>query len=211
MSIVSRRIDYYLSLTSPWAYLGHNRFRDLAARHELTVQVKPVLLGTVFAETGGQVLAKRHPARQHYRLVELQRWREKLGLSFNLQPRHWPFDATLADGLVIAIQENAGDTLAFLSRATAAVWEQEENLADEKTLERLAAAEGLDGPALLVQAKAEASAAIYRHNLEDAVAADVFGSPAYVLDGEVFWGQDRLGLLEDALVSGRPPFRPEVA
>lgn len=91
-----------------------------------------------------------------------------------------------------------------------AIWEKQENLADEATLQRLAGEEGLDGSVLLAQARAEATAEAYRQNLQDAVAADVFGSPAYVLDGEVFWGQDRLGLLEEALVSGRPPFRPEV-
>jgi 2-hydroxychromene-2-carboxylate isomerase len=50
--------------------------------------------------------------------------------------------------------------------------------------------------------------ALYALNLENAVAQDVFGSPAYVLDGEVFWGQDRLELLDDALTSGRPPYTP---
>ncbi|WP_413991918.1 2-hydroxychromene-2-carboxylate isomerase [Labrys okinawensis] len=205
-----RRIDYYLSLSSPWAYLGHGRFRDMARRHGLDVRVKPVLLGNVFAETGGQVLAKRHPARQRYRLVELQRWRDKLGLPLHLQPRHWPFDPTLADRLVIAIEQSGGDTMGFFARASSAIWEKQENLADEATLERIAAEHGLDGPALLAQAQAQATAEIYRQNLQDAVAADVFGSPAYVLDGEVFWGQDRLGLLEEALISGRQPFRPEV-
>ena len=203
-----RTVDYYLSLTSPWAYLGHGRFRQIAQRHGLEVKVKPVLLGNVFAETGGLVLAKRHPARQRYRLVELQRWRARLGLSFHLQPRYWPFDANLADRLVIAVEQSGGDTLSFLSRATSAVWENQENLADEQTLLRLASDEGLDGPVLLALARSPATAQAYEQNLQHAVAADVFGSPAYVLDGEVFWGQDRLELLEDALASGRPPFAP---
>ena len=65
---------------------------EIARRHGLAVNHKPIFLGRVFAETGGQPLPQRHPARQRYRMVELQRWREKRGLSFNLKPKFWPFD-----------------------------------------------------------------------------------------------------------------------
>ena len=101
---MSRTIDYYFSLASPWAYIGHAPFMDIARRHGLDVNYKPVFLGRVFAETGGLPLTKRHPARQRYRIVNLQRWRDKRGLDFNLHPKHWPFDATLADRFVIAIE-----------------------------------------------------------------------------------------------------------
>jgi len=74
----------------------------------------------------------------------------------------------------------------------------------------LAEEAGLDAAHLLDLAQGSTTEAIYALNLENAVAADVFGSPAYVLDGEVFWGQDRLDLLADALASGRPAFRPAV-
>jgi 2-hydroxychromene-2-carboxylate isomerase len=61
---------------------------------------------------------------------------------------------------------------------------------------------------VLARAEAPETAAIYARNGDEAIAADVFGAPGYVLDGEVFWGQDRLELLEDALASGRAPYRP---
>jgi 2-hydroxychromene-2-carboxylate isomerase len=203
-----RRLDYYFSLSSPWAYLGHGRFMDMVRRHDLHVTFKPVLLGNVFAQTGGLQLPKRHPARQRYRLLELQRWRHKLGLSFALKPKYWPFDVNLADRLVIVVARTGADTGAFLARAMAAVWEGERDLAEDTTLLQLAADEGLDGPALLDAARSDATAAVYEQNFRDAVAADVFGSPSYVLDGEVFWGQDRLELLDDALGSNRPAYRP---
>ena len=79
-----RIIDYYFSLVSPWAYIGHAPFMEIARRHGVEVNYKPVFLGRVFAETGGLPLAQRHPARQRYRIVELQRWRERRGLSFNI-------------------------------------------------------------------------------------------------------------------------------
>ena len=205
-----RIIDYYFSLVSPWAYIGHVPFTEIAQRHGVEVNYKPVFLGRVFSETGGLPLAQRHPARQRYRMVELQRWREKRGLSFNLQPKHWPFDVNLPDRFVIAIAASGRSPDPFLRRAFAAVWEQERNLADPLVLTELAEEAGLDSTSLMEVANGSATEAIYALNLENAVAADVFGSPAYVLGGEVFWGQDRLDLLDDALTSGRAAYTPNV-
>jgi 2-hydroxychromene-2-carboxylate isomerase len=204
-----RIIDYYFSLVSPWAYMGHAPFMDIAQRHGVEVNFKPVFLGQVFSETGGLPLSQRHPARQRYRMVELQRWREKRGLSFNLNPKHWPFDVKLADRFVIAIAVSGRSPDAFLRRAYAAVWEEERNLGDPLVLTELAEQAGLDSSTLMGLATGTTTEAIYAINLENAVDGDVFGSPAYVLDGEVFWGQDRLDLLDDALTSGRTPYRPE--
>jgi 2-hydroxychromene-2-carboxylate isomerase len=203
-----RSIDYYFSLQSPWAYIGHRPFRQVVEAHALTVRYKPVLLTGLFAETGGLPLAKRHPARQRYRLVELQRWRDKRGLDFTLWPKHWPFDARLADGVVIAALAAGLDPEPYLQRAYAAVWEEERDLAQPAVQRDIADAVGLPGEALVAQADSEQTRAAYEQNRLDAMAADVFGSPAYVLDGEVFWGQDRIELLADALKSGRGPYRP---
>jgi 2-hydroxychromene-2-carboxylate isomerase len=77
-------------------------------------------------------------------------------------------------------------------------------------LNELAEAAGLDSTILMERALGSTTEAIYALNLENAVVGDVFGSPAYVLDGEVFWGQDRLELLDDALTSGRQSYTPNV-
>lgn len=204
-----RQIDYFFSLQSPWAYIGHRLFREVASRSNLKVNYKPVMLVDLFAETGGLPLNKRHPARQRYRMVELQRWRDKRGLTFHLQPAHWPFHARLADGLVVAAIKAGHDPEAFLQRAFPAVWEEQLNLADPATLAALADDSGLPGKQLIERSQTEEIGAAYEQNRRDAVAADVFGSPAYVLDGEVFWGQDRIELLADALTSGRAPYRPQ--
>ncbi|HEV2560042.1 MAG TPA: 2-hydroxychromene-2-carboxylate isomerase [Microvirga sp.] len=205
-----RSIDYYFSLVSPWAFIGHAPFMDIARRHELEINYKPVFLGRVFAETGGLPLAQRHPARQRYRLVELQRWRDRRGLSFNVHPRHWPFDVTLADRFVIAIQAAHQDPDPFLRRAYAAVWQEDRDLADQAVIGEIADAVGHDAAALMERATGSTTEVIYALNLENAIEGDVFGSPAYVLGGEVFWGQDRLDLLDDALTSGRRAYTPEL-
>ena len=205
-----RPIDYYFSLVSPWAYIGHAPFMDIAQRHGLAINYKPVFLGRVFAETGGLPLPKRHPARQRYRLLELQRWRDRRRLSFNIHPKHWPFDVTLADRFAIAIQVAHRDLDPFLRRAFAAVWEEDRNLADPLVIAELAEQAGLDSTSLIRMAQDSTTEALYALNLENAIKADVFGSPSYVLDDEVFWGQDRLDLLNDALTSGRAPYTPNV-
>ena len=127
-----RQVDYYFSFQSPWAYIGHKPFREVVSTYDLKVNHKPVVLVDLFSETGGLPLMKRHPVRQRYRMVELQRWRDKRGLKFHLQPANWPFNARLADGVVIAAVEAGLDPDPFLRRAFAAVWEDQLNLADPR-------------------------------------------------------------------------------
>ena len=205
-----RQVDYYFSFQSPWAYIGHKPFMEVAGTYDLKVNYKPVVLVDLFSETGGLPLMKRHPVRQRYRMVELQRWRDKRGLKFHLQPKNWPFNARLADGVVIAAVEAGRDPDAFLRRAFAGVWEDQLNLTDAATLVKLADDAGLPGKQLVQRSESDEIGAAYEQNRQDALAADAFGSPGYVLDGEVFWGQDRIELLADALKSGRAPYRAQV-
>lgn len=203
---MTRSIDYYFTLVSPWAYIGHRTFAGLATRYDLAVNYRPVALGTVFPESGGLPLAKRHPLRVRYRDIELQRWREKRGLSFHLKPDFWPFDPAFVDCVVVAIAARGENVEAFLPAAFAAIFENQLDLKDPDVTARLLTDGGLDAAAIMKAAVDPATKAIYDANTQGALEAGVFGSPAYVLDGEVFWGQDRLDLLEDALKSGRKPF-----
>jgi 2-hydroxychromene-2-carboxylate isomerase len=202
---MARPIDYFFSSPSPWAYIGHRLFVETARRHDLAVTYRPVSLPDVFAETGGLPLAKRHPARQAYRLVELQRWREKRGLSFQLKPAHWPFDPSLVDRVALAVAES-GDPSTFVQSLFVAVWEEERDLADRSTLSALVREAGLNPEQILAAAESDDIRGRYERNRLDAIAIGAFGSPCYVLEGEVFWGQDRLELLEDALNSRRAPY-----
>src|SRR5262245_28836735 len=127
---VMATIDYYFSLLSPWAYIGHAPFMEIVRRHGVTVRYKPVALAQVFTETGGLPLPKRHPARQRYRMFELQRWREKRGLNFHLKPQHWPFDPRLADGVVLAAQEAGLDLEPFVTLAFKGAWEDQLSLVE---------------------------------------------------------------------------------
>jgi hypothetical protein len=134
---MGRTIEYYFSMHSPWAYIGHVPFLERVRRFSLNVIYKPISLPKVFAETGGLPVTKRHPARLRYRIVELQRWREKRQLNFKLRPKFFPFEAELADRFVIAVAAEH-DPNSFLLRAFAALWEDEQDLADDRTLITLA-------------------------------------------------------------------------
>jgi 2-hydroxychromene-2-carboxylate isomerase len=207
---MSRTIDYYFSLVSPWAYIGHATFLEVARKRDAVVRYKPMSLASVFPETGGLPLAKRAPARQRYRIMELQRWREKRGVRLNVHPKFWPFDVNAADHLLVAIIESGADPDQFLRNAFPGVWADEKNLADEATLIALADGVGLPGEKLLAESRTDKIKAKYQSNIQDALKIDAFGSPCYVLDGEVFWGQDRIELLDDALASGRKAYRGDV-
>lgn len=201
-------LDYFYTHISPWAYLGHDAFLELAARHGAKVRFRPVNLGLVFPESGGLPLGKRHPLRQAYRFIELQRWREKRDMPLTLQPAHFPTDPTLADSTAIALAARGGNVGDFSHRAFRACWVLDRDLADEHVIAGILDDIGENSGAVLDDAKSEATKAAYAANAEAALAGGVYGSPTYVLNGEPFWGQDRLDLLDDALTSGRGPYRP---
>jgi len=196
---MSKVIDYYLTLISPWAYLGSQRFAEIARRHGAEVRVKPVNFGEIFPRTGGLPLAKRAPERQAYRLVELKRWSAHLGIPIRLQPAHFPAAEQTAARLVIAAGDARGDALALAQAFGRAVWEDERDIADPATCEAVAKATGLDAAALTAAAADPAVAARHAALTEEAVARGVFGAPSYVYRDEIFWGQDRLDFLDRAL------------
>ncbi len=199
-------IDYYFSMVSPWAYIGHDAFHDVVAKHSAEVNYRPIGLLDAFDRQGTPRLPDRHQTRKDYRMLELQRWREKRGLSYTLQPAHWPFPFQTADRMVIAAVEAGHNPAGFMRHVFKMVWEQEKNLGEEAEL--LAAATAADLPAadLLEAAGSDATGKIYNDNTDTFLARGGFGAPTYIINDEIFWGQDRIDLVDDALASNRAPF-----
>jgi len=197
-------VDYFASLNSPWTHLGAARLEAITARHGATLRIHPVDFTVIFPASGGVPVAKRSPQRQAYRLQELERWRTHLGIPIHVRPRCFPADERLAAQCVIAARETLGDTpaIALAHRVLRALWEEERDIADRVTLAALIGDVGLDAEALL-ELGAEARWAERRaSDSEAALARGVFGAPSYVVDGEVFWGQDRLDFVERRLTQG---------
>jgi carboxymethylenebutenolidase len=198
---MSRAVDYYFAPFSPFAYLGHRRFVGIAEAARAPVRVLPVDLGAVFAVSGGLPLAQRAVQRQAYRLVDLARSAKALGLPLNLHPRFFPVDGTAASKLIVTVDAHDGPAAALrlAGAMLEAVWVQERDIADPGTLADLLAESWL--PAIrMTQVEAFEVAARYEANTRAAIEAGVFGAPSFVIDGELFWGQDRLDFVERALV-----------
>ena len=196
-------VDYYFSPQSPWTYLGHDRFAEIARAAGATVNVRPVDLGKVFPVTGGLPLAKRAPQRQAYRLVELKRFSEHLGVPLNLHPKFFPVASDAASKLIIAVDMHEGSDAAMdlAGAAMRGVWTDELDIADEATLAALLATCGLP-EARVDDAQAPEVQARYDADSQHAIEIGVFGAPSYVVDGELFWGQDRLDYLARRLARG---------
>ncbi|HEY5851537.1 MAG TPA: 2-hydroxychromene-2-carboxylate isomerase [Lysobacter sp.] len=203
---MSATITYYYSLISPYAWFGHAAIRRLARETGATLVHRPIRIFELFDANGGLPLGKRTPARQRYRLVELQRWRARRGLPLNLQPKFWPVDIALADRCAIALVEAGHDPADYADAAFRALWAEDQDLADPQVIERLLGAQGFNAGQVMAQAAQGAVDAIYARNTADAIAADLPGLPGYVLNGEPFWGQDRIDDLREAVTSGRSPY-----
>lgn len=196
---MTKRIDYYLSLISPFTYLGSKRLAEIAREHGAEVSVKPINLGVIFPKTGGLPLAKRAPERQAYRLAELERWRDHLDMPLNLQPKFFPAPEQLAAGMVIAAGKTGGDPLRLAHAILRAVWAEDRDIADTDTLQAIARETGHDDPNLMTTAQDPDTLATYEAQTEEALSRGVFGAPTYVVDGALFWGQDRLDFVDRAL------------
>lgn len=200
-------VDYFLTSVSPWTYLGHRAIQEVAARHEAKLNVRPVNLGEMFKVSGQVALSERPPVRQRYRNIELQRFAEMRGRKLNLKPKHFPTNPALADHTIIAVVQSGRDPFPYMDRVFSAVWANECDIADAAVLRDLLNATGHNGEVILERASLPEVAFVREQNTQDAIAADATGVPSFVLNGEPFWGQDRIDMLDRALSSGRAAYR----
>jgi 2-hydroxychromene-2-carboxylate isomerase len=194
---MSKVVDYYLAASSPYAYLGHDRFVAIAHRHGATINVKAVDFGKVFAASGGLPLKQRAPQRQAYRMTELDRWPKFLGMPLNRQPTFFPVSGDLASKWILAASKHdMAGALKLAGAILRAVWAEERNIADAATLATIAQEQALDPKALASGAQAPDATANYDALTQEAIERQVFGAPTYIYRDELFWGQDRLDFLD---------------
>ncbi len=194
------KIEYYFSIASPFSYLAVKRFLSLIKKYNLEVEEKPVdLVDTIFSNTGGLPVPKRHPSRQKYRLIEIDRIAKKFDIPINKQPKFFPpSDPHLPAKFVIAAC-NKGNKLSFSSNCLEYLWSLEKDISDYKVLEEICEKLDLKFEDIKNLALSDEIDAKYKENSKDAINQNVFGAPSYVLNKEIFWGQDRLEYLEDAI------------
>ena len=196
---MTRSIDYYFSVISPWSYLGDARLRAIASRHQVTLNHKPISPGTIFSRTGGLQLKDRSDQRKAYRMQELTRWRDHLGAELTLEPRFFPTNDQLAHGTVVAARQSGDDPSELVHALMRACWVEDQDIADPSVVSAALTTAGLDVDKLITLAKSETSRNEVDANTEEAISRGVFGVPAYLIGDQLFWGQDRLKFVERAL------------
>ena len=195
---MTKTIDYYLSLISPWSYLGHERLIKMAQNSDAIITIWPVDFSVIFPSTGGIPLPKRSDQRKDYRMQELRRWREHLSVQLNLEPKYFPVSDKLAATMVVNLREiDTNTAIQFAGACLKACWLEERDISDRDTLLTLAEENNLDGDALL--SNDESALQTIAEDSQRAVELGVFGAPSYRLGEQLFWGQDRLEFLERAL------------
>ena len=194
-------VDYFMTPVSPFTYIGHDRLRQICGQRGAQINLLVMDLGKVFPASGGLPLKDRPPQRRAYRMMELKRWRDFLGIPLTLEPKFFPVPAEAAATLILAVLERHGvePALDVAGDCLRAIWTEERDISARETLLEIARARGLDADALLAHASSAGVAARYVMNSQEAIARGVFGSPTYILNDELFWGQDRLDFLDRAL------------
>lgn len=195
-------LQAFYGMSSPWAYFGAQRLFAIAQEAGATLVHRPIRL---IEANGGIPLRTRPDYRQRYHEVELDRWRKHLGIPLNLRPKFYPCRTIeTAAQAVIAVQKAGMDVSDFAFAIQRALWAEERDIADLATLRELALATvGEAGAALVRDPQAEDIVADWHANLAEAEARGIFGTPTYVVNDELFWGQDRLDFVARALAEAK--------
>lgn len=196
-----KEIEYFYAAHSAFAYLGSKKFMSIAAAANCVIVHKPIDLDRCVIAGGAPGFGARSQAHYDYYFGrEIDRWSEYRGAPvIGGIPTHHSNDPALANGMLIAGLQQGHNIDALAHGLLEAHWRDDANLADAETLTRVATQCGYDAQALLAEANSTEVRAIYEKNTEEAIARSVFGSPTYFLDGDMFYGQDRLEFIERAL------------
>jgi len=194
---MKKTVIYFHSLSSPWAYMGGPRFHALIRKHDLDVVVRPT---RIVPPNGGIPLLTRPDARRRYHEVELDRWRKRLNMPLVLRPRFYPTDNQFSARMVIAADKLGWDALRLSHGLLHALWSEEKDVRDAAVRVAVADALGMDGAKLLAMQDTPDIMAAWQASEAEAARHGVFGTPTYVYKDTLYWGQDRLDFLDEALI-----------
>lgn len=195
-------IEFWFDFSSPYSYLASEKIDELAARHGRSVDYKPTLLGAVFKVTGGAPLTELGPAKAKYAVHDFERSARFAGVAFK-HPSTFPIATVNAARAVLWLQtQDAALATRFVHAAFRAFFTQDRNLAEPTVLATLASEIGVD-PAQMARGIQDAAIKDRLKALvEESIARGMFGAPTIFVDGEMFWGNDRLPQIERWLEHG---------
>lgn len=200
-------IEYVYSAHSAYAYLGSGELARICRDHDVTLIHKPVLLSPVVEAQGSQPFRARTQAHVDYFFGrEIERWAEYRSVPIvSFRPTYHDADYSLASGMILALGDRGRAVDAMAHHLLQAHWRDDIDLSDTQSLKAVAAHLGHDANALLEKAGSSDIQAKLGQNSDWALSRQVFGSPTYIVDGDPFYGQDHLALVERAVVQ---PFKP---
>jgi len=195
-----KKILYFYSVASPWSYLGIKRLKEISKKYSAQIIEKPIdLVGKVFVATGGTPVPQRHISRQNYRLLELKRWGEFLNIKINQKPKFFPPKDPHLPALFCLASIDMGIDMDFSSKVLEHLWVKENDISNIDTLKLIADDLKISFEELNKLATSDKIKKIYEANTQEAINMNIFGVPSYIYNNEIFWGQDRLELLEYSL------------
>lgn len=197
---MAKVIDYYFCLNSPWVYLGQKRLEAIAKAGGATIRYRPVDLKEMMLRLiGHEDPPERSEAHRKYGKADMRRWAEFYGLPLSERPRYYPVAQSRAARMTIAADRLGADPGLLVFALPKAVWAEDRDINDPRTLKAIAEENGLPGDILLAAADDPGVQEEFEANTEEALRRDVFGIPTYVYGDLLLWGQDRLDFLERAL------------
>ena len=195
------KVDYFMSHGSPWTFLGHNRINNIVKQFNVQLNMYPVNYGEIFPVSGGLPVFKRPLQRQKIRLQELKRWAEFLKINLIPEPKYFPSKSLFPSLLIIAAKKmKTNKDFELASNIMNALWVEELHVDDENTLKNIMDKLELDSEVLLSFAKSQECENIFKEYTKIAIEKNVFGAPTYIIEDQVYWGQDRLDFIERHLL-----------
>jgi 2-hydroxychromene-2-carboxylate isomerase len=197
-------LQFWFDFSSPFAYLAATRVEDVAARAGAELVYKPFLLGGLFQAVGtpNVPLFEMPQAKQRHAGLDMRRWAAHFGTPFHF-PSRFPMNTVKPLRMVLALPNEQRAPL--VNAIYRAYWAEDRDIADSATLAEIAASAGLDGASLVAKTGDDALKRALRDATEEAARLGLFGAPSFLVGDLLFWGQDRLVLVEKALRGWRPP------
>ena len=196
--MTDKTIEFYFDFGSPAAYLAATQLPHIAADTGAALLWKPMLLGGVFQATGNHSPADIKP-KGPYMNADLKRFARRYGVPFAHNP-HFPINTLLLMRGATGLQMQQPDRFARYAEAVfQAIWVDGMNMNDPATVGGVLQAAGFDAAELMALANAQATKDQLKTATQEAVARGVFGAPTMFVGDEMFWGQDRLDFVREAL------------
>jgi 2-hydroxychromene-2-carboxylate isomerase len=195
---MKKNVEFFFDVGSPAAYLAWTQLPALCANAGATIDFKPMLLGGVFQATGNQS-PMTVPAKGKYMQGDLALFARRYGVPFRHNP-HFPINTlTLMRGATAVQMQQPERFRDFVDAVYRAIWVEGKNMNDAQVVAQVLQSAGFDPAALVAQASEPGVKDRLKQVTQDAVARGVFGAPTFFVDGHMFWGQDRLEFVKEAL------------